>query len=157
MMKMIIKKLFISLSILLALGFVGYKYLNWSFNQPCDPPERPDGIPVSAKWYGGCDGGAWLEFVECRNNKYRFRIYLDYVATVMLDADYVVTEGCSNVDFPRDRTILNKISRIDSYFKQLYFKDIQECHLRPIYPAIGGDYWDVLKEKPSEWQGFREN
>lgn len=154
----VIRILLIVLVALLAFGFAGYKYLNWSFNQPCDPPEKPEGIPNEAKWYGGCDGGAWLEFVEYRedNHKYRFRIYLDYVATVMLDADYIITGGCEDTDFPKDKTILNEINRIESYFKQLYFTDKQKCYLKPVYPAYGGDYWDVLKENPSEWQDFRE-
>ncbi len=153
-----IKILSIGLIVLLAFGFAGYKYINWAFNQPCDPPERPEGVPIEAKWFGGCDGGSWLEFVEYRKdeNKYRFRIYLDYVATVMLDADYTITEGCSATSYSRDISILNKIGRIESYFKKLYFIDTQECYLKPIYPANGGDYWEILKEDTTEWQNLKE-
>ena len=155
-MKMKIKKMIkiISLIILVltALAYTGYKYLNWSFNQPCDPPPKPDGMPVSARWYGGCDGGYWLEFVEYQSesNKYRFRVYLDYKTEVLLDADYMLNEEClqASINIPKDSSILDMIGYIEGYYKKLYFDNTEKmkCYLAPVYPAYGGIDWETLKE-----------
>jgi len=54
----------------------------------CDPPQKPNKVPNSAVWKGGCDGGNWIELVSVEKEKIRFRIYRDWNGKLILDADF---------------------------------------------------------------------
>jgi len=59
----------------------------------CTPkaPNRPTGVPASASWAGGWDGGAW---VECRLEPgaaaNQCRVYDEISGQVLLDAPFVL-------------------------------------------------------------------
>lgn len=44
------------LAITLILIVFGVLFFKWVFNQPCEPPEKPNIVPEQAIWSGGCDG-----------------------------------------------------------------------------------------------------
>ncbi len=60
----------------------------------CDPPQKPNKVPNSAVWKGGCDGGNWIELVSVEKEKIRFRIYRDWNGKLILDADFEY-KGCT--------------------------------------------------------------
>lgn len=145
----IIKILLIGLVVLVALGFAGYKYLNWSFNQPCDPPNRPSSVPQNAIWAGGCDGGNWIELISVDDEKYRFRIYRDWDGELNMDADFIPTE-CDPVDLNKDNwqdRVAYYAQRSDSSVAIILKGTNKTCSLTSVYPAYGGDDWEVIKEK----------
>lgn len=124
-----------------------FKSSGW-FNRPCEQPQRPDGIPLSAKWNGSCDGGYWIDLVEIRDDKYRFRIYREYAATIEMDADFILSDSCKNAEIPRDTSILSSIAIVyeESILVKLKQPD-KYCNLVPIYPAYGGETWEIIKNK----------
>jgi len=119
--------------------------IEFGFKRTCPPPEKPEGIPTVAIWNGGCDGGYWVELVEIKESKYRFRIYLDYKAEVLMDADFILKEACG-INFPKDITILKMITIVQVDKILLNYQN-QDCILQPVYPAYGGSSWEIIKEK----------
>ena len=126
----------------------GVRYWNAMFNRPCERPQRPNGIPLNAKWNGDCDGGYWIDLVEVKEKKYRFRIYLDYAPIVTMDADFILADSCRNVTIPSDTTIMSKIAIVneESILIRLDEPKRKLCYLIPIYPAYGGLTWDTIKK-----------
>lgn len=139
----IIKYSAIVIAVLIILSIVLYKIVDIGFKQPCPPPEKPEGIPLEALWNGGCDGGYWIELVDIKENKYRFRIYLDYEAEVLMDADFVAIHHDS-IEMPLDSTILNQIAVVE--IDKIILKS-ENSYLQPVYPAYGGSSWEIIKEK----------
>ena len=77
------------------------------------PPEKVLGIPSNAKWYGGVDGGVWVEVVKAINNKvYQLNIFNDITGEKQ---DSGVFELCASCDcLPIDSlTVINNISGYD--------------------------------------------
>ncbi len=140
----IIKVTLIVSVVLLLIGFGLYKLVNIGFKQPCPPPVKPNGIPTEAIWNGGCDGGYWLELAGIKGTKYRFRIYLDYKAEVLMDADFIAESGCP---LPKDNSILTMVKVVDIDKIIVQTNDSSICIMTPIYPAYGGSSWEVIKEK----------
>lgn len=141
----LIKITLIVVTIVFLVGFVLYKIVDFGFKQPCPPPNKPEGIPTEAIWNGGCDGGYWISLVDIKENKYRFRIYLDYKAEILMDADYILrTKNCN--DLPKDSSILSLISVVEVDMISIN-KEGKVCTLEPVYPAYGGSSWEVMKEK----------
>lgn len=112
---------------------------------PCAEPERPIGIPKEAIWNGGCDGGYWLHLVGIKENKYRFKIFVDYDSTLLMDADFVASEKCFKIDLPKDKSILKKISVVEPEKILVKLDESRFCFLNPIYPAYGGYTWEIIK------------
>lgn len=145
-----IRKVIIGTVLALALFFIAcYYYINWAFNQPCPPPSKPLNIPVTTKWKGGCDGGHWIELISISDNKYRFRIYLDWNGELLLDSDFSLKDCGENITFS-----VSNWHEFISWFsgENLEIRNFSEqkdwrCRLVPIYPAYGGSQWDVIREK----------
>ena len=113
--------------------------------KPCGEPAKPEGVPRTAIWNGGCDGGYWLDLVEAKGAKYRFRLYLDYTAEVVMDADFVLNDSCK-IPLPQKDHILNKVTIVEED-KILIYHENQNCYLQPVYPAYGGSSYKIIKEK----------
>ena len=58
----------------------------------CPTPERPEKLPESAVWFGGCDGGNWLDYMGAKKGGYQFRVFRDWNGELMLDAVFVFKE-----------------------------------------------------------------
>jgi hypothetical protein len=143
------KKLTFIIMVCLAFGFIFWK---WFFNQPCSPQDKPKNVPVEAVWSGGCDGGDWIELVEIKENKYRFRIYQDWNGELKMDADF---------EFSNDKTSLKHTDwqakvccyslSIDSLVTLSVIEEQNSTkkryNLQSIYPAYGGSDWEIIKEK----------
>jgi hypothetical protein len=115
-------------------GILFYKYF---FNQPCVGWEKPDNVPLSAIWIGGCDGGHWIELVSMQNDTCRFRIYRDWNGDLELDADFIY-ENC-NVQL----TKANWNEYITHFDGTKIYTKIQSnssyCRLVPVFPAYYGE------------------
>lgn len=62
---------------------------------PCGAPDKVNGIPQSAIWHGGCDGGYWFEMVERESlNKFHFKIYNDVTGNLLWDKYYQPIAVC---------------------------------------------------------------
>jgi len=105
-----VKIILIVLASIIALVFISVKVIDFGFKQPCPPPDKPKGIPTEAIWNGGCDGGYWINLVGIKDDKYRIKIYLDYKAEVLMDADFVSDGKCL---LPLDSSVLKLISVVD--------------------------------------------
>ncbi len=117
-----------------ALGVFLYFSVDIKTNTGCPPPDKPKGVPESAIWAGGCDGGNWMELVSIEKDKARFRIYRDWNGDLILDADFK-HKDCN--EFRLSKT--NWVEYV-SYFGsaiELMNKDgiNTRCRLEPIYPA----------------------
>lgn len=142
--------LFGVLSIIILLVVI---YIMWRFNQPCSPPEKPKIVPKQAIWSGGCDGGEWIELVEIKQDKYRFKVYRDWDGELMFDADFMFKDKktkldsinwknlicCYNHSTEDSLTLLN-VTKIEEGEETYY-------QLKSIYPAYGGSDWKIIKEK----------
>lgn len=69
--------LIVLFSTLWSIGYiqVGYVMLYECF-VPVKPPERLDNIPSSAIWYGGRDGGVWIDFISINNNDSCYKCFM---------------------------------------------------------------------------------
>lgn len=139
----IIKNCALAIVVLIIISVALYKVIDIGFKQPCPPPEKPEDIPIEAQWNGGCDGGYWIELVAIKENKYRFRIYLDYKSEVLIDADFVAIHQ-DGIELPLDSTILNQIAVVE--IDKIILKS-ENCYLQAVYPAYGGSSWEIIKEK----------
>jgi hypothetical protein len=128
-------------------GYLGFRFFIDGMNRPCSPPERPTGLPANAKWFGGCDGGNWIELISSTDSKYRFKVYRDWDGVLSMDADFVV-EGCDKLEITSENWI-----GLISYYNQsdslayIMIKDQSDCRLKSVFPAYGGEDWEVLQEK----------
>jgi hypothetical protein len=141
------RKIIVIVAVIILILFIGYKYFDYSMTQPCDPPSRPQGLPASAKWYGGCDGGNWIELVSISDNKYRFKVYRDWDGVLNIDADFV-PENCSKLNLT-DRNWDGLISYYTQDDSSVYItiKNEANCRLKSVYPAYGGEDREILQEK----------
>ena len=138
----------IAVGVLIVSAFIGFK--SGLFYRPCEQPERPAGIPLSAKWNGGCDGGYWIDLVDVRDDKYRFRIYLDYAAIVTMDADFTLADSCKGMSIPSDSSILSKIAIVSEESVLIRLEQggmNKDCYMVPVYPAYGGETWEIIKKE----------
>lgn len=84
------KKIILIVALFGVLGYLGFRFFVPGMNKPCDPPEIPTGLSLNAKWYGGCDGGNWIELVSVSDKKYRLKciatgmVYLIWMQTLCL-------------------------------------------------------------------------
>lgn len=118
-----------------------------SCKRPCETPERPEGIPSEARWHGGCDGGYWLYLLEANENKYRFKVFVDYDSTVLMDADFIPSDNCVGLQLPKGRAILEHISVVEPDKILVKLDNEKFCSLIPVYPAYGGFTWEIIKKK----------
>lgn len=110
-------------------------------------PERLPNIPKTAVWSGGIDGGEWFELVKINKKKktYRIKVYNDGTGDLIIDANFVIEDGCSN-KYPLNKDILNYLF----YYETENISLMQEkrnktkkpigshCSLKMIQPAYGG-------------------
>ncbi len=136
------------LSILGILLILSYYYINWSFNQPCPPPKKPTSVPKKAVWKGGCDGGHWVEWIGVKKRGYRFKIYRDWDGHLTLDTDFKLEE-CSGIEITQEnwKDYVTGFSGETLEIKNLSQSKDWKCRLVPVYPAYGGDQWEIIKEK----------
>lgn len=138
--------------IFLAFAVVGIVFYKWFFNQPCVPPDKPSTVPASAIWSGGCDGGEWIDLVSVTDKKYRFRIYRDWNGDLMMDADFKFDGKAFDLN---ERNWTDKVccytQSLESEVLLKVVSDNQDTkthyQLKSVYPAYGGDDWEVIKEK----------
>ena len=113
-------------------------FFTYRFKRPCEQLEKPENIPVSAIWKGGCDGGVWIELVEIKMDTIRARIYNDWNGDLLLDAVFI-SENCKDVLLTKTNLNENII-----YFdgEKIYTK-IQVgrnyCRFTPVFPAYYKD------------------
>jgi hypothetical protein len=143
------KKLTFILIACLVMGFVFWK---WFFNQPCTPPDKPKNVPTLAVWSGGCDGGDWIELVDIKEDKYRFRIYQDWNGELKMDAYFEFKDNKTELTLANwGNKICCYSQSVDSRVTLSVIDEIKNenkhCYLISIYPAFGGSDWDIIKEK----------
>jgi hypothetical protein len=110
-------------------------FINWLSTAPCPPPEKPDNVPSSAVWKGGCDGGNWIELVSLKEDVVRFRIYRDWNGKLMLDADFNYQE-CSNFRLNENNWENCAGDFINGNIGiHVNCHSNIKCRLEPIYPA----------------------
>jgi hypothetical protein len=113
-------------------------FIYWQFNQPCVEPNKPNNVPASAVWKGGCDGGTWVELVDIRADTIRFRIYHDWNGNLELDADFIY-ENCNGLKLTKANWI-EYVSDFDGI--KLYTNFVinnSYCRLVPVFPAYYGE------------------
>lgn len=95
---------------LLALAYIG---IEWVFSQPCDPPSKPDNVPASAIWKGGCDGGSWIDIkkTEAANNFY-IDVYNEYNGELNVGGIFELEENCSGQQYDIEK-LRNSITAFD--------------------------------------------
>jgi len=153
-----VAKIILGILAVVLLGLtVGYFYLNWLARQPCPPPDKPTVVPKEAVWKGGCDGGNWIELIKTKeDNKYRFRIYWGHDGSLALDADFSFKK-CKEFTLTKSNWS-EYVTWYSGQFlgvKNLDQNDEWYCRLYPIYPAYGGDEWEIMKEKEG-WEKEQE-
>lgn len=129
------------IAIIILLVFLGLKWFANSSNQPCPEPDKPEVVPSSAVWKGGCDGGTWIELVSIENDSYRFKVYRDYDGALLLDANFQ-PKGCEQLIISKS----NWSSEIEHFINESIVLN-SKCRLIPIYPAYGGEDWKAREEK----------
>ncbi len=99
-------------------------------DKPTTPP-RPAGLPKAAKWYGGIDGGVWIEIHARPNNNYYAKIYIDWSGKLWQEGVFVLDKACAAKLKPGE--IENKISYFDGGAIFLERKDEEApCSLVPV-------------------------
>lgn len=101
--------------------------------KPLMPPERIEGIPVSAVWHGGRDGGYWFDVTEIKSGPiYRIKIYNDVTGKLLWNNNYKIEDSC--------KELLSKIDNIQDVIEyqndnKIYLKfsiENKRCYLYPI-------------------------
>lgn len=138
--------------ILLACIFLGFVFWKLFLYQGCTPPVKPENVPILAIWSGDCDGGEWIELVEIKEDKYRFRIYQDWNGELKMDADFEFMDDKTNLTHSNWR---NKVCCYSQSLDSLVILSVRgdlkdnekHYHLQSIYPPYGGSDWEIIKEK----------
>lgn len=140
------------LVITLILVVIGGMFFKWFFNQPSEPPKKPSIVPEQAIWSGGCDGGEWIELIEINKDKYRFKVYQDWSGELKIDADFKFKDDKTELNLMNwkdvvccyshsmDSLVTLSVVKANESKKQYY-------QLQVLYPAYGGDDWQIIKEK----------
>lgn len=127
---------------------IGSLYLNVGCHRPCTPPEKPNSVPGQAIWKGDCDGGNWIVLSEVKGEQYRFQVYRGYDGVLEMDADFELAE-CTNANLSNE----NWQEAISHYWNDtdssvhIELVNNADCRLTAIYPAYGGDDWQIIKDK----------
>lgn len=136
------KKKILTLSIIVLVSVV----LIYMFQErPCKPFEKPTSLPEKTYWFGDCDGGNWIELVNTDKQRkiIRFKIYRDYDGVLQMDANFKLG-SCSFNDINRS----NWKEKIVGYINEtISLKGDKNCFLKPVYPAFGGEEWEILRTK----------
>lgn len=117
-------------------------------NRPCSAPDKPVIVPAQAEWIGGCDGGHWIQLISDTNN-YHFKIFRDWDGALEMDAIFV-SEHVIDLNMSNWK---EKVSSFGTHPSNdtlmcIYFKTNEESKkLTAIYPAFGGETWNIIKEK----------
>jgi len=143
----IIRWILYGIVIVLIILVVAYYIIELGLRYPSLPPERPTNVPQNAHWFGGADGGYWLEFVGRTNEKYRFKIYHGSSGVLELDADFVISDSCSNISFDNKNFAEKIYNVLEDEITLKSKRNGKFCYLKPLYPAYGGRIWEILKQK----------
>jgi hypothetical protein len=131
-MKKAIIIILVVLIVVVLLTVIFFKY--GSFGNGCPPPDKPKNVPLEAVLKGGCDGGNWIELVEIKEDKCRFRIYRDWNGALILDADFKYV-NCNGFRLTKS----NWVDHVAYFGEAIEFFDKpginDRCRLEPVYPA----------------------
>lgn len=126
--------------------FVTNIYIKIQYHPTTNVPNHPAGVPLSAVWFGGPDGGTFFDLVEIKNDSiYRFKIYSDYSGDLMMDADFKLR--------PIEITKENWHKEIWPFYmpgdsgSTLIQSERTTVMFEAIYPAYGGDQWEIINDK----------
>ncbi len=104
-------------------------------------------------WFGGCDGGYWILLSDIKDGKYRFKIYRDWDGVLEFDADFIYKDSdCTGIGMSK-KNWANYVLSYRSGLDSLEYIDLKmeaqgkHCCLKCLYPAYGGENWDIIKEK----------
>jgi len=129
----------------IVIGVVGIVF--WilpALNQPCTTiPTRLEQIPSTAFWKGDCDEGFWFEIVsiEKKSSLIRIRVYNDYEGKLALDANFKVSNECSEL-----LQVEALKENIITYEELTILTKFHDCNLGIVPPAYGGYLWEIEKE-----------
>ncbi len=99
-------------------------------DKPTTPP-RPAGLPKAAKWYGGSDGGVWIEIHARPNIEYYARIYIDWSGKLWQEGVFVLDKACAAKLKPGE--IETKIAYFNGVSIFMEMKDGERfCSLDPV-------------------------
>ncbi len=88
------------------------KELNCGFvNTPANPQERLEGIPLSAVWAGGTDGGAWISCTLIKNIRVKCIVYNEYTGEVDAEGEFIAVSR--NSEKAKNFKISNRYSYYD--------------------------------------------
>lgn len=142
------KKIILLVFVIVLLGFIAYKL--FFTKQPYVPPKKPAAVPANAIWSGERDGGNWIELVEIKENKYRFRIYLDYDGSLLMDADFEM-QNCQSYQLTesnwKESVCCYTHASDESVTLNIENAADKKCYLKAIYPAYEGYDWEIIKNK----------
>lgn len=145
------RKWIITILVFVLFSFFFYK---WFFNHPCQPPEKPDNVPLTAVWKGDCDGGVWIDLVSIKNNKFRFRIYHDWHGELLMDSDFVFEEEKYNELLDNSNWDELVCCYTHSLGPEVELRVVLRQNdnkvtllLTSTYPAYGGSDWQIIKGK----------
>ena len=132
--------------LLILIGAISYFFSPIS-NYKCPPPERPNNVPVNAKWCGGCDGGDWIYFVT-DDKPFHFIVYRDWDGEVKIDGLFLPenNEITLTYDNWKDQVVYYAHD-IDSMVYIIIEDSIQITKLIWQYPHFGGSDWYTIKDK----------
>ena len=98
----------------------------------CPTPERPEKLPEAAVWFGGCDGGNWLDYMGAKEDGYQFRVFRDWDGELMLDAIFIF-EACSYLELNKSNWSKHvSYFMVDSDDRPKIIIRNSDCHLRCI-------------------------
>lgn len=115
----------------------------------CREFEKPQNVPEAAKWYGGCDGGNWIELVRIKGDTIRLRIYHDTTGDLIIDSDFLPPK-----DYQLHLTTSNWHKYIGFFDGSKLITDVikennNHLTLTPILPAYYEEWY--------EWYDFQAN
>lgn len=115
------------------------------YNAPCLPPDKPSSLSENVKWFGDCDGGNWIELININKQEeiIRLKIYRDYDGTLEMDANFKI-DGCE-FNYVNESNWSEKM--VGYLNESILLIGIKDCFLKPVYPAFGGEEWELIKEK----------
>ncbi len=141
------KPIIVAIVLILGIGIV--ILAKWFFSSSWNPPEKPAGVPDSAKWFGDRDGGTWIELVDAEDDNFRFRIYRDWDGELLMDAVFTGSRpipGLSGENWHEKIVYYEYSALLDQFIIKLKDQlNDQSDYLIPVFPAYGGSDWEKIK------------
>jgi hypothetical protein len=106
--------------------------LYWLTRQPCPTPKRPRGVPPSAAWVGGCDGGQWVAIDAVSVGRYLVALYHSGYGDKEKEGWYELTSDCETKDLTPGQ-LLEQIQGYDGESLLVRGKWVGDsCRLAPV-------------------------